>query len=84
MPVNYLVVNHLQDALNSLHNLTGDGLKKSFASSILLGSWKKKGRQMGRRARRRKGRNQVNQTRGRLLQSFFFNFFFSVHLSVDL
>ena len=82
MPVNHQAVNQLQDALNSLPNLTGDGLKKSFASSILLGRWKKKGRQMRRRMRKRKGRKQVNQTQVDYCP--FFNFILSVHLSVDL
>ena len=33
MPVNHQIVYHLQDALNLLPDLNGDGLKGSFASS---------------------------------------------------
>ena len=78
MPVNYQVVNHLQDALNSLPDLTGDGLKKSFASSILLGRWKKKGRQMRRRTGKGKGRKQVNQTQSGLLSFFLISFYLCI------
>ena len=82
MPVNYQVVNHLQDALNSLPNSTGDGLKKSFASSILLGRWKKKGRQMRRRTGKGKGRKQVNQTQSGLLSFFLISFYLCIWASI--